>query len=128
MRRIPTGQRVELQPRDIEIFKLLNRYRYLRSTYIHAFVGGDKTKLIERLGKLYHEGGYLDRPTQQWESLSARHQPAVYEITRKARDVLREEGYLSGHSATPGARSFGARRRAAAISSRSHGLRHPLVH
>ncbi len=26
--------------RDIEIFKLLVRYRYLPSDYIHAFVGG----------------------------------------------------------------------------------------
>ena len=34
-----TGKRIELAQRDIEIFRLLGRYRYLRSTYIHAFVG-----------------------------------------------------------------------------------------
>ena len=40
MRRTGTGRRIELTARDVEIFKLLGRYRYLRSTYIHAFVGG----------------------------------------------------------------------------------------
>jgi hypothetical protein len=55
MYRKSTGKRIELTERDIEIFKLLARYRYLRSTYyIHAFVGGNRTKLIERLGHLYH--------------------------------------------------------------------------
>jgi Replication-relaxation len=95
MRRAPSGCRIELQPRDLQIFRLLQRYRYLRSTYLHAFVGGDKTKLIERLGKLYHEGGYLDRPAQQWEALDARHRPAVYESTAKADAILRAEGLLS---------------------------------
>jgi hypothetical protein len=28
--------------RDVEIFKLFRRYRYLPSDYIHAFVGGNK--------------------------------------------------------------------------------------
>ena len=73
--------------------------RYLRSTYIHAFVGGDKTKLIERLDKLYHESGYLDRPAQQLESFSARHQPAVYKNTPNAEKVLRAEGRF--HSERP---------------------------
>lgn len=88
MRRTSTGQRVEIQLRDLEIFALLQRYRYLRSTYIHAFVGGDRTKLIERLGKLYHDGGYLDRPSKQWEQLGARCQPIVYENTSKAIELL----------------------------------------
>ena len=67
MRRTQTGKRLELSARDIEIFKLLQRYRYLHSTYIHAFVGGaSATRFRERLGDLFHEG-YLDRPAQQWE-------------------------------------------------------------
>ena len=67
MRRTRTGKRIELTQRDIDIFKLLRQYRYLRSTYIHAFVGGaSETRFKERLGNLFHEG-YLDRPSQQWE-------------------------------------------------------------
>ena len=95
MRRKSNGTRVELTPRDIEIFRLLDRYRYLRSTFIHAFVGGDKTKLIERLAHLYHEGRYLDRPSEQWQGINARYQPAVYEIDRRGKEVLREHGLLA---------------------------------
>ena len=95
MRRKSNGSRVELTPRDIEIFRLLERYRYLRSTFIHAFVGGDRTKLIERLGHLYHEGRYLDRPSEQWQGINARYQPAVYEIDRRGQEALREHGLLA---------------------------------
>ena len=28
---------------------------------------------IERLGHLYHEGGYVDRPAQQWQAFNARY-------------------------------------------------------
>ncbi len=89
MRRTRTGKRIELTDRDIEIFKLLGRYRYLRSTYIHAFVGGaSETRFKERLGDLFHEG-YLDRPTQQWEFADARHMPVVHESGRAAEQTLR---------------------------------------
>jgi Replication-relaxation len=101
MRRMATGQRIEIQPRDLEIFRLLGRYRYLRSTYIHAFVGGDKTRLIERLGKLYHEGGYLNRPAEQWEMLDARNRPAIYENTRKSLEILPAEGLDIENSLCP---------------------------
>lgn len=93
MRRTRTGKRIEITARDIEIFKLLERYRYLRSTFIHAFVGGaSETRFKERLGHLYHEGGYLDRPSQQWEFADARHRPVVYEIGAGAARALREAG------------------------------------
>lgn len=92
MRRTPTGKRIELTARDIEIFKLLRQYRYLRSTYIHAFVGGaSETRLKERLGDLFHEG-YVDRPTQQWEFANARHMPVVHESGKAAMHVLRACG------------------------------------
>jgi hypothetical protein len=92
MRRTRTGKRIELTNRDIAIFKLLGRYRYLRSTYIHAFVGGaSETRFKERLGDLFHEG-YLDRPAQQWEFADARHKPVVHECGRAADQALRAGG------------------------------------
>ena len=92
MRRTRTGKRIELTSRDIEIFKLLGRYRYLRSTYIHAFVGGaSETRFKERLGDLFHEG-YLDRPSQQWEFANARYMPVVHECGRAAVQALRVDG------------------------------------
>ncbi len=80
-----------LTPRDLDIFTLLNRYRYLRSSFVHAFVGGNKIALIKRLGMLYHDG-YLDRPAQQWQAINARYMPAVYELGEKAAKVLRSTG------------------------------------
>jgi len=92
MRRTRTGKRIELTARDIEIFKILEKYRYLRSTYIHAFVGGaSATRFKERLGDLFHEG-YLDRPTQQWEFADARHMPTVHEGGVGSAQALRATG------------------------------------
>jgi hypothetical protein len=92
MKRTRTGRRIELSVRDLEIFKLLTRYRYLRSTYIHAFVGeASETRFKERLGNLFHEG-YLDRPAQQWEFADARCMPAVHENGRGAMNALRACG------------------------------------
>lgn len=89
MKRKRTGKRIELSGRDLEILKLLNRYRFLRSTHIHALVGGKSQKrFIERLGDLYHEGGYVDRPKQQWQAINARYMPAVYELGDAGREVL----------------------------------------
>src|SRR6266481_4369983 len=89
MQRTRTGKRIELTTRDVEIFKLLCKYRYLRSTYIHAFVGGaSETRFKERLGNLFHEG-YLDRPTQQWDFANARHIPVVHESGRAGIQALR---------------------------------------
>jgi len=110
MHRTRTGKRIELTSRDIEIFKLLERYRYLRSTFIHAFVGGaSETRFKERLGHLYHEDTYLNRPQQQWQFAHSRYMPAVYENADAARDVLRGYGLLdAGSGLSPG--SAGANR------------------
>jgi hypothetical protein len=90
MHRTRTGRHIALTVRDTEIFRLLDRYRYLRSTYIHSFVGGaSETRFKERLGDLFHEG-YLDRPTQQWEFFDARYRPVVHELGAGAKRVLWE--------------------------------------
>ena len=100
MRRSRTGKRLELTARDIEIFKLLDRYRYLPSTYIHAFVGGaSSTRFKERLGDLFHEG-YVDRPSQQWDFADARHSPAVYETGAGAARALFDAGIMAGDRRT----------------------------
>ncbi len=88
MSRTRTGKRLELTTRDFEVFKLLREYRYLRSTYIHAFVGGaSTTRFKERVGDLFHEG-YLDRPNEQWQYADARNQPAVYESGAGAKRLV----------------------------------------
>src|SRR5882724_8452740 len=100
MQRTRTGRRIELSPRDIEIFKTLARCRYLRSTYLHAFVGGASvTRFKERLGDLFHEG-FLDRPSRQWEFADARHRPVVHEIGTGAVRELRAAGIVADDSWT----------------------------
>jgi hypothetical protein len=87
MKRTRSGKRIEITARDLEIFRQLHRYRYLRSTYLHAFSGGASvTRLKERLGDLFHEG-YLDRPEQQWQFSDGRYAPAVYEMGRLGRQL-----------------------------------------
>jgi hypothetical protein len=91
------GKRINLTERDSEIFKLLERYRYLRSTFIHAFVGGYDKRLIERLGDLFHEG-YLNRPSQQWRAFNARYTPAIYELDELGERCLKEHGLSAGET------------------------------
>jgi hypothetical protein len=100
MRRTRTDKRLALTTRDIEIFNLLRRYRYLRSTYLHAFVGGaSTTRFKERLGDLFHEG-YIDRPCQQWEFANARCMPAVYKSDRGSFQAPRAYGAGLGEVST----------------------------
>lgn len=95
-KRQPSGKIVYLTARDIEIFKLLNRYRYLRSHFITTFFGkNDKTGLLKRLGALYHERPhYVQRPVRQYMYANALHLAAVYELDDAGRQALRNEGVV----------------------------------
>jgi hypothetical protein len=74
------GRAVVVYPtdRDIEIFKLLTRYRYLPSDYIHAFVGGSISALSRRLNYLSRKPNlYLARPHQQREAADANYRHLI---------------------------------------------------
>src|SRR5271165_109735 len=89
------GEAVVVYPtdRDIEIFKLLTRYRYLPGDYIHAFVGGGFKGLNRRLNLLSRKPNlYIARPPQQRDSASANHRPLIYELDERASRALRERG------------------------------------
>jgi hypothetical protein len=95
MCRAKMGKRVELTERDIELFKLLNRYQFLRSDVLYAFLGGNsQTRFKERLGHLYHDGAYINRPQQQWQFANSRHMPLVYELDARGEQVLASLGLL----------------------------------
>ena len=100
MQRTRNGKRIVLTERDLKIFRALAAYRYLRSTYLHAFAGGaSETRFKERLGDLFHEG-FIERPAKQWEYANARCVPAVYEIGEGARRVLAEEECAGNNART----------------------------
>jgi hypothetical protein len=82
-----------LTERDIEIFKLLARYRYLPSDYIHAFVGGSEKALTHRLNLLSRKPNlYLARPQQQRQSANANYRHLTYELDDRGARTLRERG------------------------------------
>jgi hypothetical protein len=87
MHRVTSPKPLALTKRDIEVLRCLERYRYLRSTYLHAFAGGAEKRFIERLCELFH-GGLIARPALQWQFADARCQPLVHERVPQARRLL----------------------------------------
>jgi hypothetical protein len=92
---IDDGKAVVVYPtqRDVEIFKLLFRFRYLPSDYIHAFVGGNEKALSRRLNLLARKPNlYLARPHQQRQSADANYRRLIYQLDDRGSRVLRERG------------------------------------
>jgi hypothetical protein len=78
--------------RELETFKLLDRYRYGRANMIAARLGGSIQNRKRELGEL-HRAGFLRKPRQQEEAYNARYSPWIYENGPQAEKVLREGGY-----------------------------------
>jgi hypothetical protein len=75
------GKRLVLGNRDVEILRWLYRYRYLRQTHLQALLNPISPKrFVERLGDLFHETGFVDRPVILG-SFDRRASPLLYEIT-----------------------------------------------
>jgi hypothetical protein len=90
------GQRLQLEDRlklsagDIEIFFLLQRYRYLRATFICALLGRDYTALSKRLGVL-RRAGYIRHCSEQGKDL---YSSFIYENATGADRELKQRGLL----------------------------------
>ena len=102
-RRTPFGKCIVLQPRDIEILKLLRRYRFLRSTLIWELLpsevrGRSFKRFQDRLTDLFHEtntahgGAYLDWPQQQRRAYNARYTTSIYGLAPAGEAALDETG------------------------------------
>lgn len=88
-KRTPTGKRIALGKRDLEILRWLYRYRYLRQTHLQALLQPRSPKrFIERLGDLYHETGLINRPGTSAGAFDMRSAPMLYEITDAGIDWL----------------------------------------
>jgi hypothetical protein len=84
---------VRLTAHDLDILNVLQRYRYASTEHIHAFVGGQKNRFQERLGRLYREPNcYIDRPAQQRQYFNANYRPIIYELDRNGERALRQYG------------------------------------
>lgn len=96
---LSSGRRVRLTDRDLLWFQMLERHGPLPIGYLHAFAAAKSEKAsVQRATLLFHEaktphgGHYLTRPAQQFQTLDARCQPLVYDLTDCARDALCEAG------------------------------------
>ncbi len=87
--RSPKGKRLRLTPRDQEILAWLYRYRYLRQDHLtRIFEPRSPKRFLERLGDLFHETGFINRPNLQTPLFDARATPMLYEISNKGVDYL----------------------------------------
>ena len=94
-KRQPSGKKIILKERDIDILSLLYRYRMLNSRdLIEHFKPKSEKRFIERLGQLYHDVGLLDRAKEQWDQANARHNHIVYTLTLKGKNLLLDKQQL----------------------------------
>ena len=91
-KRTHTGKRIVITGRDIKILGLLYRYRYLRTPQLIAFLQPKSEKrFTERLGDLFHETGFVDRPSAQWRYFDARYTPVIHELSAKGLSFLERQ-------------------------------------
>jgi hypothetical protein len=76
---------------NLDTFKALDRYRYLRSNFIAAYHGGSAQHRKRDLGPLRRRG-YIATPEQQKNSANYRYSPRVYELASKGKVELLANG------------------------------------
>jgi hypothetical protein len=82
--------------RDLAIFRLLNRYRYLRSNFIPEFTGGSYIPTIRRLDQLQRvPNKYLSRPEKQRAQPNANYRHLIYELAARGEHTLKDRGLYS---------------------------------
>ena len=84
----PTRKRKKFlpTPRDLEILRLVARFRFLQPRHIHAVLEGSAQQIARRCGELYHEK-FLDRPRNQFGG-GAVHDPVIYALTNTGRALI----------------------------------------
>lgn len=96
-----TGKRVRLTPRDVVWLEALHRHGPLASSFLIEFakpLGMNEKRAQERLADLFHEdntlhgGAYLQRPAQQFQTLDARYNQIVSDLSPVGVRALEETG------------------------------------
>ncbi len=105
-KKTPIGKRLILGNRDTEILCWLYRYRYLSQAHLIALMHPKSQKrFVERLGDLFHETGYINRPDIFPQQFEARSQPVFYEISERGVTYLEVLGALPRRAVTFSRRS-----------------------
>jgi hypothetical protein len=82
---------IQLTDRDREIIRLVERFRFVRSSHIRSLIPGSQQQLLRRLKLLYHHG-FLERPRVQidyYHRGGSRH--IVYGLGNKSSSLLNQE-------------------------------------
>lgn len=110
-RPVSTGKLTKPSDRDVLLFDKIHRHGPLSTPYLVAYsqlVRKSANRAKDRLTDLFneddtpHHGTYLDRPWQQFETLDARQNDLVYDLTPQSERVLKEEGLWSEYAPHPG--------------------------
>ncbi len=97
-RRVRSGNPPPLQMtgRDMEIIRLVARYRFLNSHHIRRLVPGSARNITNRLKALF-EHGFLDRPQCQYDTyrMGGGSSPIAYALSDKGAYLLSQQGELT---------------------------------
>src|ERR671932_1935645 len=75
---------------DVEIVRIVARYRLIRSTHIAALVGRSLDRTNDRLLRLFH-AGYIDRPRAQLDYYPTfGSAPMIYALADRGARLLRD--------------------------------------
>jgi len=89
-RRAPEPPPFRLTPDDVEIVRVVARYRLIRSTHIAALVDRSLDRTNDRLMRLFH-AGYIDRPRAQLDYYPTfGSAPMIYALGNRGVRLLRE--------------------------------------
>lgn len=108
---VSTGRMVVPQERDILYFEAIQRHGPLPSTYLYELTKHlasnynqhqKRLTLLANEERTPHGGRYLDRPWQQFQTVNARSNPVVAELTPAATALLRERGTATRYAVPPG--------------------------
>lgn len=114
--RTPTGKRLALTDRDIEVLRWLHRYRTLSAPQLIAVLEPQSHKrFIERLGDLFHEAGLINRPATQWRGFDVHCRPMTYELSAAGLRLLEHRDVVPHRAVT-----FSRRPRAGLIVQFDH--------
>src|SRR5438552_3210680 len=102
--RLPRYTRAEadvslaLTPRDLEILRLVQSFRLLKSEHIQLLAAGSDQGIARRLQKMFH-AGYLDRLRPRWVE-NGGSAKMIYAVTNKGTRTLQKEGLIQNPSTT----------------------------
>lgn len=106
---LSSGKRIRLTKRDLLWFSKINTHGPLSTSELFEFgkhLGGNVQRAKNRLTDLFNEDNnahgrpYLTRPKQQFDTMDARNNELVYDLTKIGVQALKEQNMYHPHNGT----------------------------